>query len=289
MKKFFIVGMFCFMLAAFAACGEANSTSEETTQSSAGAENEQKGEDAGSDIEQQDSDEDSEMKENAKAVEDGTEKTTEAKAATPEPATENEEEKNPNVEANQAENTQNDNISATYRDVYKKKIADMSEDGVVYAFPYLDDDDVPELAVIDNGYGTYSIYTMKEDALFCMVDAMSTTEMTYFERSGSIALFASWNGGGDEGGYGLSYYQVSKDKTLTNEEQPVLNVTYNAIYDEEGVYTGEGVTNYYDRGEETDEATFQERLADLRITENSKTIGAEDALSKEEALQFLEQ
>ena len=51
MKKFFIVGMFCFMLAAFAACGEANSTSEETTQSSAGAENEQKGEDAGSDIE----------------------------------------------------------------------------------------------------------------------------------------------------------------------------------------------------------------------------------------------
>lgn len=165
----------------------------------------------------------------------------------------------------------------------------MPADSLVFSFIYLDDDDIPELAVIDNGYGTYSIYTVKEDALFCMVDAMSTAQMTYFERSGSIALFASWNGGGDEGGYGLSYYQVSKDKTLTNDEQPLLNSAYNAIYDEEGVYTGEGVTEYYDMGKETDEATFQERLAGIGVTENSKPIGAEDGLNKEEALQFLGQ
>lgn len=67
-------------------------------------------------------------------------------------------------------------------------------------------------------------------------------ELTCFERSGFIAEFSCWNGGGDEGGYGQYFYQVSGDRTLTDEDQPILGFSYNAVYDDEGIYTGTGVT-----------------------------------------------
>lgn len=40
-------------------------------------------------------------------------------------------------------------------------------------------------------------------------------------------------------------------------------------------------------GEETDEVMFQEVMGKLGITENSKTVCGEDALGKEEIIQFL--
>lgn len=176
-----------------------------------------------------------------------------------------------------------------YREIYKQKVTDFTEDTVVFSLIYVDDDDIPELAVHDAGYDTYSIYTIKDDALFCIVDSMSTVQLTCFERSGTIAAFASWNGGGDEGSYSLSYYQTTKDKTLTNDTQPTLNCIYNAVYDEDGNYTGEGITDYYYMGEATDDVTFQEVLGNLGITEKSKTICAEDTFGKEEITQLLSQ
>lgn len=118
---------------------------------------------------------------------------------------------------------------------------------------------------------------------------MSTVQMTCFERSGTIAAFEGWNGDGNEGSYSLSYYQAEKDKTLTDDTQPILNCTYNAVYDEDGTYAGEGITDYYYMGEATDDVTFQDVMGNLGITENSKTICAEDALGKEKITGLLSQ
>ena len=125
--------------------------------------------------------------------------------------------------------------SSPYRQIYAP-IVDAQTDNALFSFIYLDDDDIPELVVCDMYYGWYSIYTIKEDSPFCLVDSMNTVEMTYFKQTGIISSFARWNGGGDEGGYGKSYYQISKSETLTDDSIPLLQFSYNAIYDENGTY-----------------------------------------------------
>lgn len=159
--------------------------------------------------------------------------------------------------------------SATYREIYKQIITEKEGDAVSFSLIYLNDDDIPELAVCDRGYDTYSIYTVKGGEAFCMVDAMATVEMEYFERSGIVSTFARWNGGGDEGGYGWYYYQVSMDKTIVDGDLPILHDTYDAVNDEEGNWTGTGITKYYHMDQETDEDAYQQKQKELGIKEGN--------------------
>lgn len=177
----------------------------------------------------------------------------------------------------------------TYREIYQMTVADSVGEAKVFSLIYLDGDDIPELVVLDREFDSYSIYTVKDGALFCMLDRMTTVEMNYFERSGTFYTFARWNGGGDEGGYGRSYFQVSAEKTITEETGAVLNDTYNALYDADGSFTGQGVTDYYYMGELTDEETYRDLLGSLGVTEGGGRSCAENAVGKEEMLAQLSQ
>ena len=169
-----------------------------------------------------------------------------------------------------------------YDEIYRQAVMEDEGDGTLFSLIYLDDDDIPELVVYNGCYEHYSVYTVRDGQLFCMVDSMTTVEMVYFERSGIIASFARWNGGGDEGGYGWCYYQTNKSSTLTEDAVPVLDYSYNAVYDEEGIYTGGGITAYYYMGQETDQASYEEKMNALGITEGGGKICLENAFGKEE-------
>lgn len=168
-----------------------------------------------------------------------------------------------------------------------REVVEQNDMGMVFSLINLDGDENFELAVGDRGNDRYSIYTIKDGMAFCLVDFMTTAELTYFEGSGIIAAFASWNGGGDEGGYGRHFYRTSVDKTLTDEDTPLLSYSYNAIYDEEGVYTGKGTTDYFYMGQETDESEYNEILETLQITEDGGRLCLENAVSAEEMLDIL--
>lgn len=167
--------------------------------------------------------------------------------------------------------------TAAYQEIYGKIMEEKEGDAVTFSLILLDDDNTPELVVCDREYGTYSIYTVKDGAAFCMMDTMNTEEMIYFERTGITAQFARWNGGGDEGGYGWYYYQVSRDKTLTDDAVPDLHFTYDAVYDEEGNWTGEGITKYYQADREIDETTYMGIAESLGIAEGNKKLCADQS------------
>lgn len=171
----------------------------------------------------------------------------------------------------------------TYKEIYAQAVSETGS--AMFSLIYLDNDDIPELVVSCDE--SYSIYTVKDNAIFCMADSLTTVELTYFERTGILCGFDRWNGGGDEGGYGHYYYQTSKDGTLTNDATPILNDTYNAVYDEEGNYTGEGIENYYYMRQETDAASYKEMQSSLGITEDGEKLCLENALGKEEMLAAL--
>ncbi|MDE7300082.1 MAG: hypothetical protein K2N94_14900 [Lachnospiraceae bacterium] len=171
---------------------------------------------------------------------------------------------------------------AVYRQVVEK-----SEPGMVFSLIDLDEDENSELVAGDRGNDRYSIYTIKDGTVFCLVDSMAAADFTYFERSGIIATFASWNGGGDEGGYGWKYYQTSADKTLTDEDTPLLEYSYNAVYDEEGVYTGKGITVYFYMGQDTDETVYKGQMETLGIAEGSGRPCLESGVFAEEMLGLL--
>lgn len=171
-----------------------------------------------------------------------------------------------------------------YGEIYGQVIKEKEGEGFLFSLIYLDDDEIPELVICDRGYGTYSVYTVKNGTAFCMIDSMATVEMSYFERKGVVSCFARWNGGGDEGGYSWSYYQVTEDKALVDGDVPVLHDSYDAVYDEEGNWTGEGITKYYHMDQEIDEASYQKLLGDLGIEEEDRKSCADHAYGKEEIL-----
>lgn len=178
-----------------------------------------------------------------------------------------------------------------YHEIYRQAVTEHTGEAVVFALIYLDSDDIPELVVLDRGYDRCSIYTVKDNTLFCMFcmeDSLTAAEVSYFERSGILCAFARWNGGGAEGGYGYSYYQVSADSTITTDTIPVLYDTYNAVYSDEGVYTGAGVINYYHMEQEIDEAAYEEMKSSLGIVEGERRLCAENAVDGETLLSLLD-
>ncbi|MCM1155512.1 MAG: hypothetical protein NC392_09145 [Roseburia sp.] len=174
-----------------------------------------------------------------------------------------------------------------YCEIYERFVTQKEGDALLFSLIYLDVDDIPELVVLDRGYESYSVYTVRDGEIFCMADSMITVEMTYLERGGIIVLFARWNGGGDEGGYGRYYYQVSTDKTCVNDDPAMLNYAYNAVYDEEENWTGEGVIKYYHLGQEIDAAEYQQLADSLGIVEEKEKSCVENASGKEEMVKLL--
>lgn len=174
-----------------------------------------------------------------------------------------------------------------YQKVYAQTVTENTDENTLFSLILLDNDDIPELVVYDSYDLTYSIYTVQGDALFCLADALATVELTYFEQTGILCEFARWNGGGDEGGYGRSYYRTANDRTLSDSDIPELNYVYNAVYDEEGVYTGEGITKYFSMSEEMDEASYERLAENLGIADSEEKACSENALGKEEILTFL--
>lgn len=174
-----------------------------------------------------------------------------------------------------------------FREIYTQTVRENMGEDILFSLIYLDDDEVPELVVYDSFYGSCSIYTIKDDAAVCLMDQMTAVELTYFEQSGVVALFARWNGGGDEGGYGWYYYQLTDGDIVTDDSVPALGFTYNALCDEAGVYTGRGVTDYTCAGRECDEATYREKADALGITEDGGRVCWENAVSGEEMRSLL--
>lgn len=158
---------------------------------------------------------------------------------------------------------------------------------VVYSLIYVDNDEIPELVVWDRGYGMYSIYTIKDGEAFCMMDSVVTVELTYYEKNGIVALFARWMGGGDEGGYGWYYYELTKDKTITDEDPPLLHFIYEASYDEDGNWSGGGVSRYYHMEQEVDETAYREMASSLGIVEGEGKNCTDNALEKKEMMEVL--
>ncbi len=155
-----------------------------------------------------------------------------------------------------------------YHEVYEWIVEKEEGDHLRFSLIYLDKDDIPELVVWDVDDGKDSVYTVKDGRSFCLIDSMPT--VSYYEYSGIVAAIARWNGGGDEGGYGWYYYQINGDKTLTNDDEPILSYEYNAVNDEEGNWTGEGVTQYYHIGQEIDEETYLQMADELGIVEDNR-------------------
>ncbi len=175
--------------------------------------------------------------------------------------------------------SETENPLAAYR-----RTVEESGDGMSFSLIDLDGDEILELVVTD--HETYSIYTIKDGGVFCLADSFYTVSFTYFEGKGVIAGFDRWNGGGDEGGYGLYYYPVSTDRTVTDGEMPLLRFEYNAVYDENGEYTGEGIEEYFYLDQQTDEATYREIMDTLGISENG-FIDLENVVSAEEILEAI--
>lgn len=151
---------------------------------------------------------------------------------------------------------------------YSPIIVDCDIEGAMFSLIYLDSDTVPELVVLDRTYDKYSIYAIKDGSIVCLVDSMTTVEMSYYEHYGVISAFDRWNGGGDEGSYASAYYQMDQhSETLTDDSIPDFEFTYNAVYDESGQWTGTGIINYSAKGEEIDETAYHQILTDLNISQ----------------------
>ena len=180
-------------------------------------------------------------------------------------------------------------LTGDYREIYEWIVEKDEGDYLYFSLNYLNEDDIPELVVWNHYDMEYSVYTVKDGKPFCLIDSMPTVELDYYEYSGIVAAFARWNGGGDEGGYGWSYYQINGDKTLTYDDEPTLSFSYDAVNDEEGNWTGEGITQYYYLGREIDEAAYQQIEDELGIIEENRQGVGHNSYDRPEMLVFLKE
>lgn len=152
---------------------------------------------------------------------------------------------------------------------YLPIVADIDIEDATFSLIFLDNDTIPELVVLDRYWDKYSVYTIKNDSAVCLIDSITTVEMSYFEKQNIISTFNRWNGGGDEGGYANKYYQLEQySEPLTDMSIPSFEITYNAVYDINGEWTGDGITEYYKKGELIDETTYNQIFVDFNISQN---------------------
>ena len=177
----------------------------------------------------------------------------------------------------------------TYRDIYYQAVADSFGDVRVYSLVYLDDDEIPELVMLNREFDFYSIYTVRDGELLCMVDSVAAVELVYYERTSMFYEFWRFNGGGDEGDYGRFFWQASADETITEETPCLMQDEYHALYTQDGLLSGNGDYLYVYQGEYVDEQTYQELLSGFGVTENGGRPFTENAVGKEEMLTLLSQ
>ena len=153
---------------------------------------------------------------------------------------------------------------------YLPVVANNDAEDVMFSLIFLDNDTIPELVAFDQYGDKYSVYTIKNGSAVCLVDSITTVEMSYFEKENIICTFFRWNGGGDEGGYANRYYQLEQySEPLTDDFVPSFEFTYNAVYDINGEWTGEGITEYYKKGERIDETTYNQIFVNFNISQNN--------------------
>lgn len=176
--------------------------------------------------------------------------------------------------------------------VYVPVITENDIESPRFSFIYLDEDDIPELVILDRTWDKYSIYTVKDGNIKCLVDFVTTVEMSYYEHKNIVSAFYRSNGGGDEGEYTSTYYQLNQyPMALTDDTVPSFSFSYQAVYDENGDWTGDGINKYYKLGEEIDKAAYDQIFVDLDISQMDDTsCFSENGLSftKEEILAYLE-
>lgn len=160
-----------------------------------------------------------------------------------------------------------------------------------FSLIYLDNDTIPELVIYDTYYGKYSVYTIKNNSVKCLIDSLTTVEMTYFEGKNIISTFFRWNGGGDEGGYASRYYQLGQySETLTDDSIPSFEFSYSAVYDKNGEWTGDGINSYYQKGKNIDETDYNQIFVDFNISDNDKVSCFSEStqhFTKDEMLTYL--
>ena len=154
---------------------------------------------------------------------------------------------------------------------YLPVIANIDIEDAAFSLIFLDSDTIPELVVLDRYLDQYSVYTIKEDSAICLIDSLTTVEMSYFEKKNTVCTFFRWNGGGDEGGYANRYYQLEQySEAVANDFIPSFEFVYNAVYDINGEWTGEGITKYYEKGKEIDEKAYNQIFDDFNISQNDE-------------------
>ena len=174
---------------------------------------------------------------------------------------------------------------------YLPVIANIDIEDAAFSLIFLDSDTIPELVVLDRYLDQYSVYTIKEDSAICLIDSLTTVEMSYFEKENIISAFFRWNGGGDEGGYANRYYQLEQySEPLTDDFVPSFEFTYNAVYDINGEWAGEGITEYYKKGERIDETTYNQIFVDFNISQNDDVSCSSENIqhfTQDEILKYL--
>lgn len=174
---------------------------------------------------------------------------------------------------------------------YLPVIANIDIEDAAFSLIFLDSDTIPELVVLDRYLDQYSFYTIKKDSAICLIDSLTTVEMSYFEKENIISAFFRWNGGGDEGGYANRYYQLDQySEPLTDDFVPSFEFTYNAVYDINGEWTGEGITEYYKKGERIDETAYNQIFVDFNISQNDAVSCSSENIqhfTRDEILEYL--
>lgn len=174
---------------------------------------------------------------------------------------------------------------------YLPVIANIDIEDAAFSLIFLDSDTIPGLVVLDRYLDQYSVYTIKEDSAICLIDSLTTVEMSYFEKENIISAFFRWNGGGDEGGYANRYYQLDQySEPLTDDFVPSFEFTYNAVYDINGEWTGEGITEYYKKGERIDETAYNQIFVDFNISQNDAVSCSSENIqhfTRDEILEYL--
>lgn len=121
-------------------------------------------------------------------------------------------------------------------------ITESDIEGPRFPFPYLDGDDIPELVILDRTWDKYSIDTVRDGHIKCLVDSVTAAEMSCYEHKNIVPAFYRSNGGGDEGAYTSTYYRLNQyPPALTDDTVPGFAFSCQAVYDENGEWMRDGI------------------------------------------------
>lgn len=88
----------------------------------------------------------------------------------------------------------------------------------------------------------------------------------------------------------LDRYLDQYSEPLTDDFVPSFEFTYNAVYDINGEWTGEGITEYYKKGERIDETAYNQIFVDFNISQNDAVSCSSENVqhfTRDEILEYL--